>query len=49
MIETIYSLGYPMYMLTTNNKCQHWDSILTAVSVLNTHVVHDLNGLDAYM
>ena len=30
-----------------NNKCQHWDLILPAVSVLNTYVVHDLNSLDA--
>ena len=34
--------------LTTNNKHQHWDSILAAVSVLNMYVVHDLNSLDAY-
>ena len=33
---------------TTNNKHQHWDSILAAVSVLNTYVVHDLYSLDAY-
>ena len=37
-----------MYMLTTKNKYQHWDLILSALSVLNTYVVHDLNGLDAY-
>ena len=37
-----------MYILTTDNKCQHWDTIFAAVSALNTYIVHDLNGLDAY-
>ena len=36
-----------MYTLTTNNKHQCWDLILAAVALLNTHVVHDLNCLDA--
>ena len=43
MIETILSMCYAI-----NNKCRHWDPILAAVSILNTFVVHDLNGLDAY-
>ena len=37
-----------MYTLITNNKHQHWDLIFAAVYILNTCVVHDLNGLDAY-
>ena len=37
-----------MYTLTTNNKHQHWDPIIAAVSVLNMYVVHYLNGLDAF-
>ena len=37
-----------MYTLTIDNKHQCWDSILAAVSVLNTYVVHDLSSLDAY-
>ena len=37
-----------MYTLTTDNKHHCWDSILAAMSVLNTYVVHDLNSLDAY-
>ena len=31
----------------TNEKCQLWDLILAAVSVLNMYIVHDLNGLNA--
>ena len=38
-----------MYTFTTNNKCQHWDMILAALSVLNAYVVHGLNGLDTYI
>ena len=39
-----------MYTPTTNNKHQHWDSILAAVFliVLNKYVVHDLNSFNAY-
>ena len=37
-----------MYTLTTSNKCQCQDLILAAVSVLNIHIVHDLNSLGAY-
>ena len=36
------------YTLTTNNKRQDWDLILAAMSVLNTYIVLDLNGLDTY-
>ena len=37
-----------IYTLTTNNKRQHWDLILTAVSVSNMYIVHDMNDLDTY-
>ena len=37
-----------MYTLTTNSKHQHWDPIPAAVSILNTYVVHYLNGLNIY-
>ena len=37
------------HTLSTNNKCQRWDPILCCCcTVLNTYVVHDFNGLDAY-
>ena len=39
---------HAIYTLTTDNKHEHWVPILTAVSVLNTYSVHDLNGLDTY-
>ena len=32
----------------TNCKNQHWDLIIVAMSVLNTYVDYDLNGLDTY-
>ena len=37
-----------IYTITTNNKHQYWDPMLAAVSILNTYVVHDLNGLNSY-
>ena len=37
-----------MYTLTINNKCQHWDLILAAVSTLCMYIFHDFNGLDIY-
>ena len=37
-----------MYTLTTNNKHQCYDSIHAAVSILNTYIANDLNGLDTY-
>ena len=50
IIETFWA--HTVYTLTTY-KCQHWDSILAALSVLNTYIIHDdqlcLNGLDTYV
>ena len=37
-----------MYTLTTNSRHQRWDLILAAVSILNTCVIHYLNGLSTY-
>ena len=38
IIETILSV---CYVHTTYNKCQLWDSMLVAISVLNMCIVHD--------
>ena len=37
-----------MYKRTNNNKCQCWELIFTAMSILN-YVVHNFNGLDTYI
>ena len=34
--------------LTTNNKHQYWFPIFSSDSILNTYIVHDLNGLYAF-
>ena len=46
IIETILSMRYVHTL--HYNKCQYWDPILTAVSVLNMYVDDDLNSLDTY-
>ena len=37
-----------MYTLTIDDKCQHWDLILAAVSTLCAYIFHDFNSLDTY-
>ena len=48
-VQLIYNKNYSCESSFCDNKHQRWDPILTSVSVLNTYVVHDLNGLDAYI
>ena len=40
--------AHTKYTFITNNKHQHWDLILAAMSILNAYIIHDLNGLDSY-
>ena len=43
----MYNKNYSCESSFCDIKHQHWDPILTAVSVLNTYIVRNLNGLDA--